>query len=195
MKIQVFDPPMCCSTGVCGPAVDPALVQFAADLAWLQAQGVAVERFNLSQQPAAFAGTPVVREALAEDGNDCLPLIVADGAVLWKGKYPTRQMLAGFAGLQANASIFSDAVKELVAIGAAIASNCEPCFKHHYNQARKLGVSKDDMRLAVEMAQAVKDSPAQSVLALAGKYLSEARPKASPCCGGENPAPAGKCCG
>ena len=93
-------------------------------------------------------------------------------------------------------SIFTDSVKELVAIGAAIASNCEPCFKYHYNEARKLGVSKEDMLLSVEMAQMVKDSPARSVLALAYKHLGEPRPQASPCCGGDvNPAPGGKCCG
>ncbi len=43
-------------------------------------------------------------------------------------------------------SIFTAQVAELVAIGAAIASNCEPCFKYHYDQARKLGVSDLDMR-------------------------------------------------
>ncbi|MDH3390414.1 MAG: arsenic metallochaperone ArsD family protein, partial [Desulfobulbaceae bacterium] len=30
--IEIYDPPMCCPTGVCGPNVDPELVQFAADL-------------------------------------------------------------------------------------------------------------------------------------------------------------------
>ena len=95
-----------------------------------------------------------------------------------------------------QASLFTDAVRELVAIGAAIASNCEPCFKHHYNEARKLGVSKDDMRLAVKMAKMVKDTPARSILELADKYLAETRPQASPCCSGaETPAPGGKCCG
>jgi AhpD family alkylhydroperoxidase len=195
MKIQVFDPPMCCSTGVCGPSVDPELVRFSADIEWLKSQGVEVERYNLSQQPAAFAGTPLVKDALAKEGNDCLPLTVVDGSVVCRSKYPTREMLTGYAGLESRPSIFTDAVKELVAIGAAIASNCEPCFKHHFNEARKLGVSKDDMRLAVEMAQAVKDSPARSVLALADKYLGEPRPQASPCCcGPEMPARGGKCC-
>jgi len=60
-KIQVFDPPMCCSTGVCGLEVDPALVRFAADLEWLKESGVDVERFNLSQEPAAFVGKPLTR--------------------------------------------------------------------------------------------------------------------------------------
>ena len=83
MKIQVFDPPMCCSSGVCGPALDPDLVRFAADLDWLMRQGVEVERYNHSLQPAAFAGTQVVREALSKEGNDCLPLTTVDGTVVW----------------------------------------------------------------------------------------------------------------
>ena len=56
--IRVFDPAMCCSSGVCGPSVDPQLARFSADLDWLKAQGVSVERFNLAQQPAAFAEDP-----------------------------------------------------------------------------------------------------------------------------------------
>jgi len=101
MKIQVFDPPMCCSTGVCGPSVDPELVRFAADIDWLKRQGVDVERNNLSQQPAAFAETPVVMATLKKEGNECLPLTLADGKVVCQGRYPTREMLAGFAGLDA----------------------------------------------------------------------------------------------
>lgn len=198
MKIQVFDPPMCCSTGVCGPTVDPELVRFAVDLDWLKRQRVEIERYNLSQQPAAFAGNPVVRDALGMDGNDCLPLTLVAGAVVCRGKYPTRDELASYAGIELRSSIFTDAVKELVAIGAAIGSNCEMCFKYHYNEARKLGVSKEDMRLAVELAQAVKDTPARSILQLADKYLCEPRvlATASPCCGGgETDSSGGNCCG
>lgn len=55
-ELLVFDPALCCSTGVCGPEVDPALVSFAADLEWLRTRGVQVRRFNLAQEPGAFAG-------------------------------------------------------------------------------------------------------------------------------------------
>jgi len=65
-KLEVFDPPMCCSSGVCGPEVDPVLPRFAADLQWLAAQGVSVERYNLSQQPQAFVANPLVKAALRE---------------------------------------------------------------------------------------------------------------------------------
>ena len=104
MKIQVFDPPMCCSTGVCGPSVDPELVRFAADIDWLKRQGVEVERQNLAQEPAAFANTPAVKEALGNEGISCLPLTLADGAVVCKGRYPTREVLAGLAGLAPSGS-------------------------------------------------------------------------------------------
>ena len=103
-KIEVFDPPMCCSTGLCGPKVDPVLVRFAADLHWLANQRVAVERHNLAQQPQAFAASAVVRSALKEYGNECLPLILLDGAVLSKGSYPSRDELAHLAGVEPDQS-------------------------------------------------------------------------------------------
>lgn len=101
-KVQVFDPPMCCSTGVCGPDVDPALVQFAGDLEWLRSNGVEVERFNLGQEPAAFVGNPVVAQAL-RGRDDALPLLLLDGRIVAQGSYPTRAVLAELTGLASRA--------------------------------------------------------------------------------------------
>ena len=98
-NIQVFDPPMCCSTGVCGPAVDPKLVSFGSNLHWLVNHGVRVERFNLSQQPQAFAFHEAVKSALESEGPACLPLILVDGHIVSRGVYPDRKHLADFAGL------------------------------------------------------------------------------------------------
>jgi AhpD family alkylhydroperoxidase len=201
MKVTVFDPAMCCSTGICGPSVDPQLVRFAADLDWLKSRGALVERFNLSQQPAAFAGDAEVKGALEAKGEAGLPLIKMDGVVKSVGGYPSREQLATWAGVDAPApSIFTDAVSELVAIGAAVASNCEPCFKFHYDKARKLGVSADDMLSAVTIAQNVKDTPAKTVLDTAHRYLKGAVAKAAEeaaeggcCCGPSSEA--GGCCG
>ena len=99
-KLEVFDPPMCCSTGICGPGVDPTLVRFAADFHWLAGQGLVVERYNLAQQPQAYAANPTVKAALAQYGNGCLPLILLNGAIVSKGCYPTRQELAHMAGVE-----------------------------------------------------------------------------------------------
>jgi len=184
-KVQVFDPAMCCSTGVCGPSVDPALVRFAGDVEWLQSQGVEIERNNLSGKPQAFAENELVRKLLHESGIGCLPLILVDGAIAFQGEYPTRPELAARIGLQSEAprSIYSEAVQELVAIGAAIASNCEPCFRHHYDQARKLGVSREDMWAAVQTARAVQDHPPKRVLETAARYLNPAvLQKSGECC-------------
>lgn len=185
-KVEVFDPPMCCSTGVCGPEVDPALVRFAADLHWLSTEGVQVERYNLSQQPQAFAANFVVKGLLAEEGNQCLPLILVDGKVASKGTYVGRDELARLSGLPAAPSIYTDAVAELVAIGAAIAANCEPCFRYHFQQAKKLGVSRADMMRAVRTAQNVKETPAKAMLQLASRYLESDQaglPVVRSCCG------------
>jgi SAM-dependent methyltransferase len=86
--LRVYDPPQCCSTGVCGPDVDPALVQFAADLQALAAEGVAVERFNLAQQPEAFVAEPAVVQAVNAVGTSVLPLLVVAGRVVSHGRYP-----------------------------------------------------------------------------------------------------------
>ena len=97
--IQVYDPSMCCSSGVCGPAVDPKLVRFASDLHWLVNHGVRIERFNLAQQPAAFAASAVVRSALEAGGTECLPLVLVNGRITSQGVYPSREKLAAMAGL------------------------------------------------------------------------------------------------
>lgn len=199
-RVQVFDPALCCATGVCGPSVDPKLVRFAADLEWLKGQGVTVERFNLAQQALAFAGDDAVKAALQERGEAALPLIKVNGEVVGTGAYPTREQLADWSGLNQPApSLFTEAVQELVALGAAIVANCESCFRFHYDRARKLGVSREDMLRAVRTAQGVKEAPAKSVLKLAERYLirqsgQEAPADAtSPSC--EEPGPAGGCCG
>ncbi len=90
LKLEVFDPPMCCPTGVCGSEVDPKLARFAGDLEWLKRSQVEVTRYNLAQQPKAFIDSPIVRLELTERGNACLPLILANGRILASGFYPGR---------------------------------------------------------------------------------------------------------
>jgi len=168
--IEVFDPAMCCSTGVCGPSVDPALATFAADLGWIADQGVFVGRHNLSQEPKAFADSDLVRGLLAERGDEALPAIVVDGMLRSWGRYPSRAELATWA-LGARSVGLEAAAVELIAIGAAVGANCEPCFKYHYDQARRLGLTSAEMIEAVQVAQAVKDAPTRSMVELAARLL------------------------
>ena len=102
-KIRVFDPALCCSTGVCGVEVDQALVNFSVDVAWANAQGAQIERFNLAQQPMAFAQDPAVKGFLERSGHEALPLILVDGEVALAGRYPNRPELGRWTGIAALA--------------------------------------------------------------------------------------------
>lgn len=166
--VKVFDPPMCCSTGICGPNVDPGLVRFAADLKWLERQGVVVERFNLTQSPKAFVDDALVRSMLSTKGEKALPLVFVDGKAVASGTYPSREELVEFVDLRSVAdSLFTPRVAELVAIGAAVAANCDSCLRHHVKVALGMGVSVADIALAVDLAAKVKEVPHRAVLKLA----------------------------
>ena len=99
-KLQVFDPAMCCSSGVCGPSVDPALPRFAADLEWLKGKGLEVVRYNLAQEVSAFTSNAVVKGVLNSQGSKCLPLLLLDGMIVAEGAYPTREELARLAKVE-----------------------------------------------------------------------------------------------
>ena len=103
-KLEVFDPAMCCSTGVCGVEVDPALAQFAADLKWVQDNGVTVERHNLGQEPQAFADNSTVVKEM-EAGMDRLPILLVDGHIISTGLYPSRQQLAQKLGIALTTAV------------------------------------------------------------------------------------------
>lgn len=103
-KLQVFDPALCCSTGVCGTEIDQALVDFSADADWLKHAGGQIERFNLAQQPMAFAENSVVKVFLERSGAEGLPLVLVDGEIAMAGRYPTRKELVRFAGISSSLS-------------------------------------------------------------------------------------------
>lgn len=98
-QIQVFDPVLCCSSGVCGADVDQALVSFSADAAWAKLNGAQIDRFNLAQQPMAFAENTVVKGYLERSGQEALPLVLVNGEVALAGRYPNRVELARWAGI------------------------------------------------------------------------------------------------
>lgn len=102
--IEVFDPALCCSSGVCGVEVDQKLVAFAADVAWATQGGAQITRFNLAQQPMAFAEKAAVKDLLERSGEAALPLTLVDGMVALAGRYPSRAELARWAGMAVPAA-------------------------------------------------------------------------------------------
>jgi len=98
-KIQIYDPALCCSTGVCGVDADQALINFSADVDWAKQRGALIERFNLAQQPMAFAENQTVKAFRELSGQDGLPLILLDGAIVLAGRYPGREEIARWVGM------------------------------------------------------------------------------------------------
>ncbi|NDV14105.1 arsenite efflux transporter metallochaperone ArsD [Crenobacter caeni] len=103
-KIEIFDPALCCVSGVCGTEVDQALVTFAADFDWAKAQDADIRRYNLAQEPLAFAENAVVKGFLERSGADLLPLTLVNGEIALTGRYPRRAELARFAGISTFAA-------------------------------------------------------------------------------------------
>lgn len=97
--IKVYDPALCCNSGVCGVDVNQQLVSFAADVDWVKSQGKSIERFNLAQQPLAFADNANVKGFLERSGQEGLPLILVDDEIALTGRYPRRAELARWAGI------------------------------------------------------------------------------------------------
>lgn len=91
--VGVYDPAMCCPTGVCGPSVDPELNRISGDLRWLESHGAKVERFNLAQEPDAFVANPRVTGLMQAFGEGALPAVLVDGEVAAHGRYPSREEL------------------------------------------------------------------------------------------------------
>ncbi len=132
--IRVYEPALCCNTGVCGPETDDALVTFTADLAFAKGQGIDIERRNLANDPAAFATDETVLAFLKTAGSEGLPLTVVDGVTVRTGTYPSREELLAFAKprqvvganlLDTPSESPTDAPRSAAAVVAVAARNSE----------------------------------------------------------------------
>ncbi|WP_416148890.1 arsenite efflux transporter metallochaperone ArsD [Salipaludibacillus sp. HK11] len=88
-KIEIFDPALCCATGVCGPSVDPELTRISRTIMKLVNEGYDVSRYNLAQEAEYFAEHKGVTRLLEEEGPDGLPATVVDGELVLHGRYPS----------------------------------------------------------------------------------------------------------
>ena len=103
-KVEVFEPALCCATGVCGEDIDQGLVTFSADLDFVRSRGGDVSRYNLASEPLAFAANHAVQAFLQVAGSEGLPLVLVDGVTAMTGRYPDRAQLATWAGVAAPVS-------------------------------------------------------------------------------------------
>jgi arsenite methyltransferase len=94
-RVELYEPAMCCQSGVCGPSVDRQLIDVRENVRWAQAQGAEVTRHDLSSDPDAFVSNPKVTGLMAAFGENALPVLVIDGEIAVHGRYPSREELAG----------------------------------------------------------------------------------------------------
>ena len=126
--IQIFDPALCCSTGVCGVAADQELARFAADVEWVRRHGALIERFNLAQQPMAFVNHPVVKEALDRLGQSGLPLTLVDRDIQCSGRYPSRDELARWIGAASTQHVLRTETAPLLQRSSVCCSPATPAI-------------------------------------------------------------------
>lgn len=96
MKIEIFDPALCCSTGVCGPDVDPELTRIARDVATLKNKGYDVVRYNLAQNAEPYVLNTEIGKLMEREGIAVLPATAVNGEILKTASYPTKVELAAW---------------------------------------------------------------------------------------------------
>lgn len=92
-KLEIYEPSLCCPTGVCGPAPDPALAALQENILRWKKAGIAVERLAINQVPQRFMANPAVVDLLTREGQEVLPISLLDGKIICKGKYPTDELV------------------------------------------------------------------------------------------------------
>lgn len=93
-EIEIFDPAMCCSTGVCGPSIDTELLRMATVINSLKEKGIIIKRHGLSSEPQDFISNKVINDILQKEGAAILPITLVDGAVAKTKEYPTNDELS-----------------------------------------------------------------------------------------------------
>lgn len=90
-KMQIFEPAMCCPTGLCGASIDPELLRVTTVLNTLKENGIEVDRFNLTSAPMEFVNNAAVSAYLKQFGPDKLPVVTVDEMIVIAGRYPTNE--------------------------------------------------------------------------------------------------------
>lgn len=101
--IEIFEPAMCCSTGLCGANVNPELLRISTVLNTLHRMGITISRYNLSNSPMQFATNQTVSEQIRLHGADRLPITVVDGKIAVFGRYPTNDEFVNWLSLPQSA--------------------------------------------------------------------------------------------
>ena len=90
-EMQIFEPALCCETGICGASVDPELLRITTVIDRLKKNGVTIKRFNLNNAPIEFVTNQTVNTYVNQKGVEALPVVLVDGKIVIEGRYPTNE--------------------------------------------------------------------------------------------------------
>lgn len=99
-QIEIFDPAMCCSTGLCGTNINPELMRIAVAIETLKRKGINIVRHNLKDEPAEFVSNKAVASYLHIHGVEALPITIVDGEIAATRMYPTNDKLTEWTGIK-----------------------------------------------------------------------------------------------
>jgi hypothetical protein len=121
-KMSIYEPAMCCDTGLCGVSVDSELLRISTVLNSLKKNGVTVDRYNLSSAPMAFVNNKVINAFVNENGVEKLPAVMLDDKIIITGHYPTNEELLSL--LNVPESYLTETKSESHGGGGCPGGNC-----------------------------------------------------------------------
>ena len=104
-EMQIFEPALCCDTGVCGASVDTELLRITTVIDRLKKNGVTVKRFNLGSVPMEFVTNQTVNTYVNQKGAEALPVVLVDGNIVIEGRYPTNEEILKLLELSPDAML------------------------------------------------------------------------------------------
>lgn len=101
-SMSIYEPAMCCETGICGVSIDPELLRISTVFNNLKKNGVSAARFNLSSAPGAFISNIEINKLINTEGVEALPATMVDGKLVKTKAYPTNKEIAAWLEIPVN---------------------------------------------------------------------------------------------
>lgn len=103
-EIKIYEPAMCCSTGLCGVNVDKELLRVSTTINALRKKGAKIERYNLSNAPKEFVSNKAINEHINKNGIKTLPIIMVNGEIVKTNSYPTNEDFENWCGIKLDSN-------------------------------------------------------------------------------------------
>lgn len=101
-SMTIYEPAMCCETGICGVGVDSELLRISTVFNNLKKHGVSAVRFNLNNFPQEFINNAEINVLINSEGVDALPATVVDGRIVKTKAYPNNEEIAAWLEIPAD---------------------------------------------------------------------------------------------